>query len=153
MTAGTTFTFAPAREDDFERLLALRLLVMQEHLERLGRYDPIRARQRFCDNFVAEHMRLILVGHDLAGCVALLPDDVGLEISNFYIAPPHQSRGLGGAVLSAILQEADAAAGCLHLQVLKRSPAIRFYQRHGFSATHEDDWDIYMARKGVTDVD
>jgi GNAT superfamily N-acetyltransferase len=161
MPPAASFVFAPACEDDFERLLALRLLVMREHLERLDRYDPVRARRRFRDNFVAEHMRLILVDDDLAGCVALSPDETGLEILNFYIAPPHQSRGLGGAVVSAILEEADDAARRLHLQVLKLSPAIRFYQRHGFSSIHEDDWDIYMARephsrparKGVTDVD
>jgi hypothetical protein len=40
------FTFAPASEDDFEHLLALRLLVMREHLERLDRFDPVRARER-----------------------------------------------------------------------------------------------------------
>lgn len=146
MPAAPVFTFAPAREDDFERLLALRLLVMREHLERLGRFDPERARERFRGNFVAAHMRLIMVGEDLAGCVALLPDEVGLEVSNFYLQPDRQSQGLGGAVMTAILTEADGAGRRLHLQVLKRSPAIRFYERHGFAKTHEDDWDLYLAR-------
>ena len=140
------FTFAPASEDDFERLLALRLLVMREHLERLDRFDPVRARERFRGNFVAAHMRLIMVGEDLAGCVALLPDETGLEVSNFYLQPEWHSQGLGGAVLTALLEEADKAGRRSHLQVLKFSPAIRFYERHGFAKTHEDDWDIYLAR-------
>lgn len=147
MRAAPVFTFAPAREDDFERLLALRLLVMREHLERLGRFDPARARERFRGSFVAEHMRLINVGEDLAGCVALLPDQTGLELSNFYLQPDRQGQGLGGAVLTAILNEADGAGRRMHLQVLKRSPAIRFYERHGFAKTHEDDWDLFLARE------
>ena len=32
--------FAPASEADFEPLLALRIDVMREHLERVFRYDP-----------------------------------------------------------------------------------------------------------------
>ena len=147
MAEAWAFAFAPASEDDFERLLALRIQVMREHLERLGRFDPARARQRFRDNFVAEHMRLIMVGDDLAGCVALLPDQAGLELSNFYLAPEWQSRGLGGAAMAAIVNEADAAERRLHLQVLKLSPALRFYERHGFVKTHEDEWDVYLARE------
>ena len=147
MLAAPNFTFSSAREDDFERLLALRLLVMREHLERLGRFDPVRARERFRGNFVATQMRLIMVGENLAGCVALLPDQAGLEVSNFYLAPEWQSQGLGGAVMAAILKEADQAGLRLHLQVLKLSPAIRFYERHGFAKTYEDNWDLYLARE------
>lgn len=141
------FHFAPASEADFDPLLALRIQVMREHLERLGRFDPARARQRFRDSFDARHMRLIHCDGVLAGCVALLPDETGREVSNFYLAPAYQNRGLGGAIMTALLDEADRDGMRLHLQVLRFSPAIRFYERHGFSATHEDDWDLYMARE------
>ena len=39
-----TWHFAPATEADFEPLLAIRIDVMREHLERVFRYDP-RARE------------------------------------------------------------------------------------------------------------
>ena len=39
--------FGPASEADFEPLLALRIDVMREHLERVFRYSPERARQFF----------------------------------------------------------------------------------------------------------
>jgi GNAT superfamily N-acetyltransferase len=139
-------TFASATEEDFERLLALRILVMRPHLERLGRFDPARARQRFRDGFAKAQMRLISVSGRFAGCVGVLADEAGLEVSNFYLAPDSQGQGLGGAVMAAILEEADGAGQRVRLQVLKLSPALRFYQRLGFKVTHEDDTDLYLAR-------
>lgn len=41
------FTFAPAAEADFERLLAIRHAAMRPSLERVGRWHPVRARNRF----------------------------------------------------------------------------------------------------------
>jgi ribosomal protein S18 acetylase RimI-like enzyme len=140
------FVFAPACEDDFERLLDLRILVMRAHLERLGRFDPGRARQRFRDAFDPAHMRLIMVEGELAGCVALLPEPDGLELSNFYIHPSRQGAGLGSGVLSALLAETDAAGSAVRLQVLKQSPAARLYERHGFRYTHEDEFDLFYHR-------
>lgn len=65
--------FTPVVADDFERLLALRLLVMREHLERIGRFDPDRARARFAAGFVPADMKLIQVQDRFAGCVSLNP--------------------------------------------------------------------------------
>lgn len=138
--------FEPAREADFERLLALRLLVMREHLERLGRFDPVRARERFRNGFAPAHTRLIMLDGAFSGCVSLVPDAIGFELMHFYVEPARQGRGLGAAVLRRLFAEADAAGNPVHLGVLKGSPAIRFYERHGFRHTHEDSWDFFMCR-------
>ena len=42
----TDWRFGPVREADFEPLLALRMEVMREHLERVGRFFPPRAARR-----------------------------------------------------------------------------------------------------------
>jgi hypothetical protein len=39
-------SLAPAGEGDFEALLALRMAAMRESLEKVGRFDPQRARER-----------------------------------------------------------------------------------------------------------
>ena len=139
-------TFAPAQADDFERLLALRLAVMRPHLERLGRFEPDRARARFAEGFSPEHTRLIHLDGVFAGCVTLKPAVGGAEIEHFYLETGRQGQGIGGVVLDRLLGETDAAGLRVELGVLKQSPARRLYERRGFSLTHSSEWDDYFAR-------
>lgn len=138
--------FAPSAEADFERLLALRLRVMREHLERIGRFDPERARQRFRAGFRPDSTRLIQVDGAFAGCVTLGLAADHFELEHFYLEPACQGRGAGAAILARLLAEADAAGLPVRLGVLKRSPATRFYERHGFRLTGEDEWDVFYER-------
>ena len=64
------FEFAPATEADFPALLALRIVVKRDSLERIGRFDLERAAQRFRSTFRPDDTRLIRVGDATAGCVA-----------------------------------------------------------------------------------
>jgi len=47
----------PAQPDDFEALVALRIEAMRESLERIGRFDRTRARERFLNGFSPTHTR------------------------------------------------------------------------------------------------
>jgi GNAT superfamily N-acetyltransferase len=138
--------FQPASEADFERLLELRIRVLRPHLERVGRFDPERARRYFRDSYDPTHLRLVLVDGRFAGCVALKPVDGGLVLEHFYLDDAVQGRGVGGTVLRMLIAEADAAALPIRLGVLKGSPAGRFYRRHGFVWTHDEPFDDYFMR-------
>ena len=137
--AASEWRFAPAREADFEPLLAIRIDVMREHLERVFRYDPSRARRFFREHFDQPGLRLILIGDTLAGCVAFRTGDDAITIDSFYLDRRLQNRGLGAAILKVLLAEADALAKPVHLDVLQDSPADRFYERHGFRKIKEDE--------------
>lgn len=138
--------FAPVVADDFERLLDLRTAVMREHLERVGRFSPERARQRFGESFLPAHMRLVLADGAEAGCVSLRPDGDRLVLENFYLAAAFQGRGLGAAVLARLLAEADAAGRPVRLAVLRQSPAARFYERAGFQLVEGQPFDLIYER-------
>jgi len=140
------FTFAPASEADFERLLFIRHAAMRPSLEQVGRWHPDRARARFRAAFSPAVTRLILVDGALAGCVALRPATDALELDQFYLDPAYQGGGLGSAVLRRLLAEADAAAKPVVLTVLKDSDAIRLYERHGFVQTGAQTWDLFYRR-------
>lgn len=139
-------TLLPAGEADFERLLALRIAVMREHLERLGRFEPARARARFRAGYDPAWLRLIHHAGGFVGCVSLKPTGEALLLEHFYLRPDAQGRGRGAAVLALLLAEADAAGRPVRLGVLRGSPAARFYQRHGFRFTHAEEWDLYYER-------
>ncbi|MDP3854767.1 GNAT family N-acetyltransferase [Phenylobacterium sp.] len=141
------FRFSPAAAYDVERLVELRVATMRESLERIGRFDPVRARRRMVEQFRPEHTRLIWRGEAFAGCVAFGPDASGWRrLEHFYIHPDHQGAGLGAHVLAALLAESDAQALAVKLTVLRESPANRFYARFGFAETGRDEVDIFYER-------
>jgi GNAT superfamily N-acetyltransferase len=141
-----TWRFEPASEADFEPLLALRIDVMREHLERVFRYSPERARQHFREAFDEPGMRLIMIGNERAGCVGFRIGETELKIDSFYLARQHHNSGLGTAILEALLAEADARGLPVRLEVLHGSPVRRFYERHGFVKLQEDDIEAQYER-------
>ena len=136
----------PAVAEDVEVIAELRAVVMRPDLERLGRYDEHRVRQRFRDAFSAQYTSIIVVDQELAGCITLRPADDRLWLEHFYLAPHIQGRGLGSAVLRTALEEADARGTTVALNVLQGSNARRLYERHGFVLDSEDPVDVYMTR-------
>jgi len=51
------------------------------------------------------------------------------------VLPAHQRRGIGDAVLEALLAAIDAAAPGAYVNLLGDPPGWRLYQRHGFVET------------------
>ncbi|MEV4561258.1 GNAT family N-acetyltransferase [Kitasatospora sp. NPDC049285] len=145
----TTWALRTATDADVEPIAELRAVVMRPDLERLGRYDPQRVRQRLRDGFSGDHTRIVEVAGfpRLAGCVTVRPDRPGaLLLEHFYLDPELQGRGLGGAVLAEVLEHADAERLDVRLNVLQGSPARRLYERHGFALESEDPVDVFLHR-------
>ena len=130
----------------FETLLALRIEAMRESLERLGRFDPERARSRLRATFRPEHTWSIERDGQRLGFYALRPDGDGLRLDHLYLRPGAQGEGLGGRVLRRILDEADGLGLPVRVGALRGSDSNRFYRRHGFVQTAESEWDIDYLR-------
>lgn len=137
----------PASAADVEPVADLRAVVLRADLERLGRYDARRVRQRLRDGFEPAHTRVIEVAGAFAGCVALRPAGDCHWLEHFYLAPEHQGGGIGSGVLRALLRRCDRAGAVVRLNVLRGSPARRLYERHGFTAETEDPVDVFMVRE------
>jgi GNAT superfamily N-acetyltransferase len=137
---------APARDDDFEALLSLRLAAMRESLERVGRFDPQRARERLSRGYQPAHTRHILRKGELIGFVVVVPRDEGWLLDHLYVHPSAQGEGVGSWVLAQVLAEADAVHKPVSVTALKHGDANRFYQRHGFELQAEGEWDWYYLR-------
>ncbi|MEV0622997.1 GNAT family N-acetyltransferase [Nonomuraea sp. NPDC050404] len=131
---------------DVEAVAELRAVVMRPDLQRLGRYDEHRVRQRLRDGFMPAHTWVIEVGGVLAGCVALRPAEEAYWLEHFYLDPGTQGRGVGSAVLGSLLERCDREEAVVRLNVLQGSAARRLYERHGFTLETEDEVDVYMVR-------
>ncbi|MEU6914504.1 GNAT family N-acetyltransferase [Streptomyces olindensis] len=136
----------PAEPADVEPIAELRAVVMRPDLERLGRFDEHRVRQRLRDGFAPRHTSVILAGGAFAGSVALRPAADCHWLEHFYLAPDLHGRGLGSAVLRTLLSGTDASGTLVRLNVLRGSPAQRLYARHGFTVETQDPVDVFMLR-------
>jgi GNAT superfamily N-acetyltransferase len=141
-------TFQPASADDAEALVALRIEAMRESLERIGRFDPSRARERFLGGFSPEHTRHVLLGGKRVGFFVVKPcENRGLLLDHLYVDPRHQGRGIGAAVLAQVFLEADALGAQVRVGALRESDSNRFYARHGFVLVEQGEFDNYYIRR------
>jgi GNAT superfamily N-acetyltransferase len=137
----------PACTADAEAVAELRAVVLRADLERLGRYDEHRVRQRLRDGFAPAHTWVIEVGGAFAGCVALRPGEDAHWLEHFYLDTGLQGRGIGSAVLRALLGRCDRDGVRVRLNVLRGSAARRLYERHGFTLDTEDSVDVFLVRE------
>lgn len=142
--------FRDATEEDFEPLLAIRIDVMREHLERVFRYKPSRARRVFREHFAEPGLRTITIGDELVGCVGFRKGAGEIKLDSFYLERRLHGGGLGSRILKVLLAEADAAGLPVRLEVLTGSKADRFYLRHGFVKLKEDEIEGHYERPPAT---
>ncbi|MGE8678694.1 MAG: GNAT family N-acetyltransferase [Achromobacter marplatensis] len=138
--------YRPVSAADFDALATLRIDAMRDSLERLGRFDPERARSRLRNTFQPEHTWAIQHNGQWVGFYALRPEGAGLRLDHLYVVPAAQGQGLGSQVMRKILQDADSRGLPVAVGALRGSDSNRFYRRHGFVQTAESEWDIDYLR-------
>ncbi|MEV8250711.1 GNAT family N-acetyltransferase [Microbacterium sp. NPDC076768] len=136
-----------AMATDIDWIVELRARVLRDDLERLGRFDPVRVRQRMRDGFRPEHTQIIVVDDAEVGSICVRQELDARWIEHFYLAPEVQNRGIGTSVLALVLAERDPRPH--RLNVLQGSSARRLYERHGFTVDSEDDVDVWMTRRSI----
>jgi GNAT superfamily N-acetyltransferase len=136
----------PAAASDLDYLVQLRIEAMRESLERIGRFDPARARERFVSGFSPERTRHILWEGRRVGFLTVKPHPDHLLLDHLYIRPGEQGRGIGGEALKSVFRDADALGIPVKVGALRDSDANRFYSRYGFTVESESEWDIFYAR-------
>ena len=129
---------------DFEPMADLRAEALRESLERLGRFDPVRVRERLRSAFEPACMRHILISGERVGYLTLIPHagSNSLRLHHLYIHPASQGRGVGTWALEWVKAQGRAAGQDITLGALRGSDANRFYLRHGFRLVEEQEFDL-----------
>jgi GNAT superfamily N-acetyltransferase len=140
--------FAAVTDADFDALADLRIAAMRPSLERVGRFDPQRARQRLRASYAPDDTLAIVMDGVRVGFYTLRreADGKALKLDHLYVLPGWQGMGIGAAVLRRVFERADALGLPVRVGALRDSPSNRFYKRHAFTQTGEDTWDIYYER-------
>ncbi len=137
-----TVSLRPSVPDDIDWLVELRAAVLRADLERLGRYDSVRVRERMRASFVPAWSRIVVLdGVDVGSISTRLDGDVRW-IEHFYLSPKVQGQGIGSTILRTVLDEPHH--GDTRLNVLQGSAARRLYERFGFVIDTEDKIDVFM---------
>lgn len=142
----TVVSYEPATAHDLDELVELRIEAMRESLERLGRFEPARARERFASGFEPACTRHVLLNGQRVGFVVVKPHPEGLLLDHLYLRTGVQGQGVGTRVLLDVLADADARRLTVHVGALRESAANRFYIRHGFQQLSDTEWDVYYRR-------
>ncbi len=140
----------PACESDFESLVALRIEAMRASLERIGRFDPARARERLRSGFSPAHTQHIVADGARVGFLVTRVQGEHLLLDHLYIRPGHQGRGIGAAVLQRAFAQADSLGLPVKVGALRGSDANRFYARHGFELQAQAEFDNDYLRPART---
>lgn len=133
-----------ASADDAHWIAELRAVVLRADLERLGRFDPVRVRQRFLSAFDPAVTQVVVTDGRDVGSIAVRLEDDALWIEHFYLRPELQGRGIGSSVLRTHLDAASDRP--FRLNVLQGSQARALYERNGFVVESEDPVDVFMVR-------
>lgn len=133
-------TLRPAVEADFEPLLDLSVRVLRADLERLGRFLLSRRRARMRAVFDAGELRVIEQAGARVGCIGVAVAGDHVALHSVYVEPAAQGRGIGAAAVTAAL--AGTPDLPIRIEVLRESPAHRFWERLGFEKVGEEgvDW-------------
>ncbi len=140
-------SFLRAERADADALAALRVEAMRESLEKVGRFDERRARERILSGFDPHVTFWVVNNAARVGFFVMKPIEGGFLLDHLYIAPASQKNGIGAAVLAHCFAQADAARQPIYVGALRESASNHFYQHHGFSKTHATQWDVYYMRK------
>jgi len=67
-----------------------------------------------------------------------------IELSQLFILPQHQNKGIGTSLVRTLALEARQGGMPLRLRVLKSNPALCLYERLGFRVSSTTPERVYM---------
>ena len=103
-------TLVRAQQIDLDDLAAIRIEAMRESLERVGRFDPVRARERFVSGFEAHNTHHIEVSGERVGFVVVKhhPNELVLDANLLYDLQGNEISSV--ATLASLMPSDDVQA-------------------------------------------
>ena len=102
------------------------------------------------ENYIGASFDVVLVDGERAGRLYLNRGDSEIRIVDIALLPEHRGNGVGSALLRDLLAEADAAGKRVTIHVERLNPALRLYERLGFSVAEDKGVYLFLERPPAT---
>lgn len=140
------FALRPATADDFQFAFDVKRDALGPYVAARWGWDDAAQLDRHRKNWTDKPWQIILRAGDRVGTVSVDWRTTHLQFGEFYIATTHRRQGIGTAVLSASLREADQRRVETRLEYLKWNPVASLYARHGFRVVGANDSHYFLVR-------
>lgn len=139
--------YRAATDDDRPFLAAVYAATRTEELAVTGWPDELKAKF-LAQQFDAQHRHyrahypdaewlVIERGGEAIGRLYVEEWSDQVRIIDIALLPTHRGRGIGGAILDDVIEQADRAGKAVSIHVERSNPAMRLYLRLGFVKTGE----------------
>jgi ribosomal protein S18 acetylase RimI-like enzyme len=130
---------------DISTLFAIYAKVLKVHIDKIWGWNDIWQEKDFRDHYNINQIRIIVVGDKAIGYIQTRTESNYLFIRMFVITPEFQGHGIGGNVLTNIIQSSLKKNQALELIVFKVNvKAINFYKKIGFTIIAETETHFRM---------
>lgn len=113
-----------------------------------GAWDHDYQDARFARTYRLEEARIILSGGRDVGWFARRESAGDILLTELYVAPASQNRGIGTRILRDLIGAARRRGKTVSLGVMKNNPARRLYEREGFRTVGENEYKFLMRWPG-----
>lgn len=121
-----------ALPSDAAFIYELRKAGLRTYVEHLWGWDEAEQIARFQAHFDPSRYQVVVVASGDVGAICVEWGTDQVFLADIAILPDWRGRGLGTALITAVLQEAQQREIPVALQVLKGNPARQLYERLGF---------------------
>ena len=136
-----------ATADDSEFAYQTKKSAFRGYLKQVSDWNEDEQRRLHQRRFAEHDFRIIQLSGVDVGILAMSRQPDCINLHQLFILPEYQSKGIGEAVLTFIIEDTAASKIPVRLRVLKVNPrALMFYQRLGFKQTGATETHILMER-------
>jgi ribosomal protein S18 acetylase RimI-like enzyme len=109
-------------------------------LETFGSWDEALHVQQASECWDRGYISVIEVAGERVGMVQMFDRDGFVEVGELQIDPEHQERGIGGRVLSDVVEQAHKRGKTVTASIMRENGrALGFLQRYGFELAEQTE--------------
>jgi ribosomal protein S18 acetylase RimI-like enzyme len=98
------------------------------------------------EHYARATYEIVLVDGEPAGRLYLHRGETEIRIVDIALLPEHRGNGVGSSLLDNVLAEADASGKRVTIHVERFNPALRLYERLGFTVAEDKGAYLFLER-------